>query len=279
MNILICNERFLFRFGADRVLTLLGKSLDELGYNVYIMANKYDKRVVKTFATRVIEVPTDTDDYLNLNEHTAEWLERTWDEYFDNDNIPDIILVGGWPFFSSIPFFKKVSREVIFIDFGAVPLDGYSGGALVIQEKLRSLRKQYLKEASLIIGISDFIVNSQSRVDSNGKVPVRTVLLGADHMEMRIWAAKHLHIEKSYGNTINLLKHLKQEGRKIILCLGRWEPNCYKNSDAAFDIMHQITRVFPDCALLILADPSGVNIPPDLQKSIFPIRFPDDKEL
>lgn len=279
MNILICNERFLFRFGADRVLTLLGKSLEELGYNVYIMANKYDKRVVKTFATKIIEVPTDTDDYLNLNEHTAEWLERRWDEYFNNDNIPDIILVGGWPFFSSIPFFKKVSREVIFIDFGAVPLDGYSGGVLVIQEKLRSLRKQYLKEASLIIGISDFIVNSQSRVDTNGKVPVRTVLLGADHMEMTIWAAKHLHIEKSYGNTINLLKHLKQEGRKIILCLGRWEPNCYKNSDAAFDIMHQITRVFPDCALLILADPSGVNIPPDLQKSIFPIRFPDDKEL
>ena len=57
MNILICNERFLFRFGADRVLILLGKGLKDLGHTVSIMGNRYDPEVVKAFASERIDIP------------------------------------------------------------------------------------------------------------------------------------------------------------------------------------------------------------------------------
>lgn len=278
MKILICNERFLFRFGADRVLILLGKFLKDLGYTISIMGNRFDSEIVKTFASQIIELPK-TDDYFNMNEFTNEWLQSSWHKHFNKKTAPDIILVGGWPFFSSIPFLKKVGSAVIFNDFGAVPLEGYSEGDLIIQKKLRSLRKQYLREVSLVVGISDFIVNSQSKPDSDGKVPVRTVLLGADHMEMSIWPAEHLSLEKSQGYAINLINDLKSQSRKIILSLGRWEPNCYKNSNAAFDIMPQINNVFSNCTLLILADPIKTRIPSAFKNTIFPIGFPDDREL
>jgi len=132
-------------------LIILGVKLKELGYNVTIMANQYDKNVVETFASNIIKISDDKEEYLNINEYVATWLNKSWDSYFNSHNSPDIILVGGWPFFSSIPFFKSVCKNVIFMDFGAVPLDGYSGGALIIQEKLRACENNNLKDASLII--------------------------------------------------------------------------------------------------------------------------------
>lgn len=279
MHILICNERFLFRFGADRVLIILGKGLKDLGHTVSVMANKYDKNVVESFASQIIETPTSDDDYLNLNEYTVKWLEQNWNEYFNANNKPDAVLIGGWPFFSAIHFFKKVGIKTIFMDCGAVPLEGFSGGAKNVQEKLRRLREQFLPETSLIVGISEFIVNSQSKIDVENKVPTKTILLAADHMEMTVWDSNNLHLSKSSGYETNLLKPLQIEGKKIILNLGRWEPNCYKNSEASFDVMRQIMKFFPNCVLLILANSTDVEIPDDLQKSILPIGFPDDKEL
>ena len=279
MNILICNERFLFRFGADRVLIILGKQLKELGYSVSIMANQYDEQIVKTFATGIIKIPSHDEDYLNLNEHTAEWIEKSWKVYFNAYNKPDIILIGGWPFFSSIPFFKEVCGNVVFLDFGAVPLEGYSGAALIIQEKLRALRRRYLMNVSLIIGISDFIVNSQSKVDTNGEISVQTILLGADHMNMAMWSRENLSGGKEDHCAADQLIRLKNKGKKIILCLGRWEANCYKNSDAAYDVFRKISAKISDCALIMLANPSNIEIPPDLRENAYPIGFPDDNEL
>lgn len=278
MHILICNERFLFRFGVDRVLIILGKGLKDLGHTVSIMANKYDKNVVESFASQIIEVPT-ADDYLNSNEYTAKWLEQNWSRHFNPDNKPDVVLLGGWPFFSAINFFKKAGIKTVFMDCGAVPLEGFSGGGKIVQEKLRRLRKQFLPELSLIIGISEFIVSSQSKIDTENKVPAKKILLGADHMEMTVWDSNDLNLSKSSGNKADLLKPLKSQGEKIILNLGRWEPDCYKNSDASFDVMRQILKSFPNCVLLILANPDDIEIPHDLKKSILPIGFPDDKEL
>lgn len=279
MRILICNERFLFRFGVDRVLIILGRGLKDLGHTITVMANKYDKNVVESFTSHIIEIPTLRDDYLNLNEYTAKWLEQNWSGYFNDNNKPDAVLIGGWPFFSTIDFFKRLGIKTIFIDCGAVPFDGFSGGAKTIQEKLRRLRKQFLPETSLIVGISEFIVNSQSKIDAENKAPTKTVLLGADHMEMTVWDSNNIHSSKSFGSYAELFKSLQAEGKKIILNLGRWEPNCYKNSEASFDVMRQIIKFFPNCLLLILADSRDVDIPNDLQNTILPIGFPDDNEL
>lgn len=281
MHVLICNERFLFRFGVDRALIILGKGLKELGHTVSVMvtANRYDRAVVESFASQIIEIPDVADDYLNSNENTAKWIENTFLEHFENTSFPSVALIGGWPFFASIPFFKGKGLEVVFMDCGAVPLEGFSGGSLIIQEKLRSLRKQYLPEASQIIGISNYIVQSQSKIDTKDMVPVQTVLLGADHVDSTLWDGEDLCLKKSSVDTIHFIDSLKAHEKKLILCLGRWEPYCYKNSEAMFDVMRQIRTAVPDCALLILADPTNVEIPDDLQKLVFPIGFPDDSEL
>src|SRR5213593_2194770 len=105
MNILMCNERFLFRFGADRTMVLLGRHLSARGHTVSAMANRCDRGVVAEVFSRILDVPADADDYSKLDEFTSGWLERSWDRCFSGSSSPDIVIVGGWPFFSAIPFF------------------------------------------------------------------------------------------------------------------------------------------------------------------------------
>jgi hypothetical protein len=174
MRIAICHERFLFRFGADRVLILLGKSLKERGHEVTLIGNRFETAVVESFARNIVEIPSDVVPYLELSEYTADWLRANWTRH------ADLVVVGGWPFFSSIPFFREKS-EVVFIDFGVVPSEGCSEGMRITLEKLKTLRREHLPQASLILGISDFIVQSQSRSDAPG-VPTGSVLLGVDHL-------------------------------------------------------------------------------------------------
>src|SRR5579862_5949724 len=156
MRILLCNERFLFRFGADRVLILLGQGLAERGHNVSVIANRCDRPVVERFASTIVDLPEPPGRYFHLNEDTVEWLRTNWTSLFDESTRPDVIFVGGWPFFAAIPFLRTVCAEVIFIDFGAVPLDGYEGGMLLTQQKLRQLRSEFLPHATRIVAISDF---------------------------------------------------------------------------------------------------------------------------
>jgi len=76
-----------------------------------------------------------------------------------------------------------------------------------------------------------------------------------------------------------LLSSLRAQSKKIVLCLGRWEPGCYKNSQAAFEVMEKLTASYPDCVLLVLEEASNVQIPKHLNGIILPVGFPDDEEL
>jgi len=278
MKVLICHERFLFRFGADRALILLGKGLKELGHEIIFMGNRFDHAILNSFADRLIQTPTDLGPYLDLNELTLEWLSNHWSEFFSLNSGPDAVVVGGWPFIAAIPFFRDVSPQVAFMDFGVVPVTGYADGVRITLEKLHALRRQHLSAASVILPISDFLSQTQSKSDSNGKIPVRPILLGADHMESSLWHASQLH-ERSTKNALNTLASLNGRGTQTILCLGRWEPGCYKNSDAAFEIIRALVRHFPQSALLILEDERNVAVPSDLIGHIMPIGFPDDSGL
>jgi glycosyltransferase involved in cell wall biosynthesis len=276
MHILICNERFLFRFGLDRALIILGNGLKELGHTISIIANKYDRHVLEAFATTIIDIPETDYDYLNSNESTEKWLNKNWDVFFSDSNKPDIVLIGGWPFFSSIQVFQKYRIPVIFFDCGAVPLTGYTNGFLILQKKLQELRKKYLQQVTAIIAISDFIATSQSKVDSNNQIPVFTILLGADHLDLKIWQKNAMHKKNSM---ITFFDSIKNKGKLCILNLGRWEPNCYKNSEAIFEIMRKIKTNYPNSGLFVLCDPPTIQIPQDLQNFVYPIGFPDDTEL
>ncbi|MBV8808485.1 MAG: glycosyltransferase [Acidobacteriaceae bacterium] len=279
MNIFICHERFLFRFGADRVLILLGKGLKELGHTVTVMANRYDPEIVASFARRIIDCPVEGAPYLDLNEFTSDWLRNNWKRLFSSANAADVVIVGGWPFISAITFFREVCPQVIFIDFGVVPTYGYSEGAVITLEKLRALRRQHLKNASLIVGISRFIADSQSRPDAGNAVPVQSILLGADHLGAAVWPAAQLKLESARGAALNLVQSLKLQGKRTLLCLGRWEPNCYKNSQAAFDVIEKLMASHRNCVLVVLDEPSKVEVPAHLKNHVLPIGFPDDDEL
>src|SRR5579885_3475497 len=222
MRILVCNERLLFRFGADRVLLLLARELARRGHEVWAMAHNADP------------------------------------------GVPDVVVVGGWPFFSSIPFFAARGAKLVFLDFGAVPLDGYTGDALAVQHTVRAARRRYVGDAALVIAISEFIAHSQSRPDAAGRAPVLAALLGADHLEHPTWFEGWVGAATARGAAAATVSRLRQAGRPTLLALGRWEPGCYKNSEAA---------------LGVLADPSRVAVPPTLADAVFPIGFPDDVEL
>ncbi len=276
MHILICNERFLFRFGLDRALIMLGKGLKESGHTLSIMANTYDRDVLGTFASLIIDVPVTEDDYLYSNEFTKDWLNRSWNTLFNGSDTPDVVVIGGWPFISAIPFFTKMGIPVVFFDGGAVPLEGYSNGSLIVQKKLRELRKKYLKDAAAVIAISDFIARTQSNADTDTAIPVYKILLGADHLNLES-REKITSYKKSA--IINSFDAIKNEGRRCILNLGRWEPGCYKNSEAIFDILRKIIIKSPRSTLFILDDSSRIRIPDDVKRYVCPVGFPDDEEL
>jgi hypothetical protein len=131
------------------------------------------------------------------------------------------------------PFLPLGLPEVIYVDCGAVPLEGYEGGALRTQQKLRQLRAEFLPQVSRIVVNSDFTRKTQSVVDSGGAVPAQTFLLGADHVENSLWASGQVRGAEASGQALAVVAGLKAAGRKVILSLGRWETGCYKNSDQA----------------------------------------------
>ncbi|MGV8108412.1 glycosyltransferase [Methanospirillum sp.] len=243
-----------------------------------VIHKKYDKKTLEQFTSKIVEIPEFNDDYIFLNENTANWIQENFELYF-NESHPDIVIVGGWPFFESIPVFKNFGMEVIFNDHGAVPLDGFSGGALEVQKKLRSQRKKYLKHSSLIISISKFILDTQSLVDTEGLVPIKVVPNGTDHIDNPVWLDEKILIDTSFGNARKIVNSLKNLGKKLILCLGRWELNGYKNSRELFNITRNIEKLHPGCILLILTENTQLQTPIDLKNLIVPLGFPDDMEL
>jgi glycosyltransferase involved in cell wall biosynthesis len=278
MNILICHERFIFRFGADRALILLGKGLSDLGHKVTFMGNRFDRETIEPFAAEVITSPVESSS-LTANESTSDWLQTEWNHIFQAGNVPDVVFVGGWPYVSAISFFRTVCRQVIYVDCGVVPNDGYPKKLVRTLEKLRALRKQHLPDASFITTNSHFTAESQSRPDSQGKVPIQPILLGADHFDSPKWQPAQFKTGVLNRWTPDVIHSLKLQGKKILLALGRWEPGCYKNSDAALEVLEGLISAHPECILLILEQASNVQIPDHLQDRILPIGFPDDQEL
>src|SRR5262245_9259119 len=243
MKVLVCGERFLPRFGADRVLVLLGRRLRALGHHVVWLGLRFDEPSLAGPRSTIVPVPGDGVEYPRLDEHAASWLRDHW-ERIASDDPPGLAIVGGWPFYRALPFLRE-RCPVIAVDFGAVPLDGYPAAARAIQETVRALRARHLEGASLIVAISEFIAQSQSRPDSGGRVPVAPLLLGADHMD----SLREPGDVAARAPGTDAIAALHRSGRKAILALGRWEPGCYKNSEAALDLLRLIRARLPECAL------------------------------
>lgn len=182
MKILLCNERFLFRFGVDRVLMILGMYFKKMGHTVIMMGNRLDEKAVQVCTDRFIKVP-EAPEYFNSNEFVQGWLSQNWDDLFPSQqDIPDIAFVAGWPFYESLSILKEKCGVCIFHDYGAVPLDKMEGGTLLTQQKLRKLRADNLSKADKIIAISRFLEESQSKPDAQNLIST-----GYIHLVPTIW--------------------------------------------------------------------------------------------
>ena len=279
MHVLLAHERFLFRFGVDRVLILYGIGLKALGWKVSVIANRVDHDVVRTFADSIILVP-ESPEYKDSNEFTLQWLEGNWESCFPNkEGSPNIAIVGGWPFIKSISFWKERAVKVAFSDHGVVPMDGYDGCHLAVLQKLKGLRRENLPHCDAVIAVSDFILTSQSNPDAGKNVEKIRIYNGVNHMDCSVW--RHINVcGADEANTLyNEFIREKQQGKKLLLNLGRWEEGNYKNSRALYDVVSQIAKVVPNLVVGLLAREEEVVVPSDLKGIIMPLGFPGDDEL
>ncbi|CAM2165692.1 glycosyltransferase [Burkholderia orbicola] len=273
MNILICNERLLFRFGVDRLLLILAENLRKQGHHVTVIANNFNESVVKNAADQIYRIPDGAEAYIQLDTFTSKWIDRAWDELFWKSK-PDVAIIGGWPFFSTIPVLEKHNCRTLFIDCGSVPLDGFEGHAREIQLYLKELRKKHLPSLTKISPISQFIAKSQSAIDAPS-VSSETILLGADHMTDAIWDDAAQNSESLASPILDASK-----GERLnIINLGRWEPGCYKNSECVFQISTELSQRNIAHNIFVLADPQQFECPASARDHVHPVGFPSDLQL
>ncbi len=277
MKILLCNERFLFRFGVDRVLLNLAAGFIARGHQVTLMGNRCDLEVIRSGNYRFIETPQ-APDYIESNSVTSAWLKANWNSLWPEDTCPDMAMIAGWPFYEAISFFKAKGLGVIYNDYGAVPLEGFDGYALSVQMRLRELRGQYVPYCDAVFPISEFIAASQSREYAGKVAEIRTIYLGGDHLDSSLWTADNL---KSSASSVDMerLKALKARKAKLILNLGRLETGNYKNSEAVFEVAQVIKKQLPGFKLMLLGNPDAIEIPGALADDVIFLGHPDDATL
>lgn len=272
MHLIICNERLLFRFGVDRVLLLLAQGLKAAGWKITFIAQRVDHQILQHISDHIHTPPPHTGDYLELDRVTADWLRHHRHLVApSSETTRTVALIGGWPFYSAIPIFRQWSIPTVALDCGGVPYEDIQGPARLVQEHLRTLRREYLPEAQAITPISHFIARTQSRPDAGGEVPITTIHLGADHLATDLWPTS--------DTADTATPQIHQGSAPLILNLGRWETGNYKNSAALYPIARHIIQHHPQARFGILATASELEIPPDLEQNILALGHPSDATL
>ncbi|MDX2186809.1 MAG: glycosyltransferase family 4 protein [Opitutaceae bacterium] len=269
-RVLICHERFLPRFGADRVLILIGKELKARGWAVDFMGQKFPEDRLRDAANEIIEIPSPSD-YIQFDLETATWL-KLW----ISSKAPayQLVIVGGWPFFSSISQFRSVAPKVLFIDCGVVPNEGYDPGVQRILDHLRELRRANLDFCTHIAANSDFTLRTQTLPETSGKPVARAVLNGIDHL-FAPGSIKAMFPAKPLLD----VRALKAEGRRPILLLGRFEKIGYKNSKTGLEVFKILRRADPSVVLLTLDHKEALPLDWEIQDHVVGLGFPDDETL
>jgi glycosyltransferase involved in cell wall biosynthesis len=269
MRVLICHERFIARFGADRVLLILARRLREAGAHVTLMGARFDNDLLSDAADEVIITPLDVV-APQLEERTLEWLCSEWANRLAIDEGPELVSVGGWPFFTAIPLFRTMCRRILFIDCGVVPEDGYSEGHRQLLRRLVALRKKFLPYCTHISANSRFTLESQSLPQAGPRVDCAPVLNGVDHLQPFVGSSLDLSTELEARLAVH---------RRNVLLLGRFEPVGYKNSGAAFEVLEQLLTVEPSTMMLVLEPPDRITVPASLEGHVVGIGYPDDRDL
>jgi len=276
MNIVICNERLLPRFGVDRLLLMLARHMASRGHRVTLYAVRCDRAVAERITpyVRTIELPSDVDMF-GADRAASDSLERL----VTDPNVswrPDVVVTGGWPFFATGELAYSRGIATVFIDAGAVPNEELAFEARGIQLELRRIRALSLPAFSHVMPISRFIAETQTIPDRGHDGGVTPVLLGADHLEQPLFAAEAAPADEAARA---LLQRTQTGNEPLVLALGRFEGGGYKNSAAAFEVFRTARQARPTCRLLLLARPCDAVVPDDLVGSVEFLGFIGDVVL
>jgi glycosyltransferase involved in cell wall biosynthesis len=276
LRVLICNERFLPRFGVDRILLLLAKYLTACGMDVSLACLRCERAILGNLADRVKQIQLPRGGGIaEIDSVVAETVLKSWD--LDR---PHVLVSGGWPFFELAARSPSYGVPSLFIDAGSVPHDGFTGPALLSQQEVRFLRESYLPFVSRIVSISKFIRTSQSEPDRGSDLGITTVLLGADHLQTAFFdtgvAASIAEDEEIF---LHEMDRASKEGKIHVLALGRFEQVGYKNSPSVFDIFIKLSEDFPDARLIILAGGEQLVIPTPIRTRTICLKTLSDAAL
>jgi glycosyltransferase involved in cell wall biosynthesis len=277
LHVLICNERLLHRFGVDRLLLLLGRGLRLRGHRITFLCQRCDRGAVEAVSRSVTEVP----ELGCLDLHGAEaaakrWLEEHWEE-LSRESRPDVVITGGWPFFRIAEVCARLAVPSLFIDAGAIPDDGIPEGAVRFQRELRRVRASALPRFTAVLPISNFIRDTQTLPERGTAAGVHTVLLGADHLEVPMFEAPAG--DAADAASLAQVKRLSDQGHRLVISLGRFEPEGYKNSLAVYEVFARILEREPHARLLVLARPEDLQPPEALRHAVLPLGFLSDATL
>ncbi|HEY5302240.1 MAG TPA: glycosyltransferase [Acetobacteraceae bacterium] len=272
MRVAIANERVLPRFGVDRLLVLLGRHLVACGHTVTFFALRSEPHLLADIGEVVtLEIPP------GLNMQGAEREAARQMRAHVSRTRPDALVSGGWPFFRTAREAPLHGAAGLFIDAGAVAQDGLGEPMLSIQRDLRRVRQQELPAIDRVLPISGFIRDSQTIPDRGRPEGVRTVLLGGDHMQQNVF-----HGDEGDTKGVRLLERmagLRAAGVPLLLLLGRFEGEGYKNSAGAYEVLRRVRQAVPEAALLLLDAGADCRVPDDLAGAVVRLGQPDDATL
>ena len=220
MHLIICNERLLFRFGVDRVLLLLAQGLKAAGWHITFVAQRANHDVLRRITDDIHTPPEHQGPYTELDQVTADWLRNNKHQFVPAGRDPSgtVVLIGGWPFYASIAVFRQWGVPTVALDCGGVPYEDMQGPARLVQERLRSQRREYLPEARVVTPISHFVSRTQSLPDAGLDVEIAMIHLGADHLvggvDQRLWQHGH-QAQRVVAST-------ETTDGPMIVNLGRW---------------------------------------------------------
>jgi glycosyltransferase involved in cell wall biosynthesis len=277
LHVLICNERLLARFGVDRLLLLLADGLRERGHRVTLICQRCDRAAGTRVSSALYELGhLGQADFFGAEVQTMRWLHERWSD-LALEGAPDIIVTGGWPFFRTAEIGQTLDVPVVFIDAGAVPHDGMPEASAHVQRELRRLRARVLPRFSAVLPISDFIRDSQTLPERGSQTGVETVRLGADHLDTPMFSV--MSGASSDAAALALTRELARTGQQLIMGLGRFEAEGYKNSPAAYDVLTRILPHRPNVRLLLLARTAEASPPAAVADAVLPLGFISDAAL
>ena len=261
------------------VCVILAELLQRAGHRVTLVGARFSSPVLQRFAAFRVPEPYGWTT-AGIERVTLRWFDRH--RYFLERYLPpiDVCIVGSFPFITAIPYLRQLGSEVVFLDFGVVPTTGYPRRLRWLVQGVAKVRRRHLRHANTIVAISDFIARSQSERDGAGRTRVATALLGADHLARGLGNANRPSSRTSATSPVETaIRAARERDRRLLLLLGRFEPGCYKNSQAALDVIRRLRSSQPNATLLVMAKAADLPRDPDLGDGVLGIGYPSDEEL